>query len=169
MKTNTPVKPLLLGLLLCASTVFALDLMPADPDWREETVPPPPAVRSEGLIPLEIPGSSLRFGVDPASIAIGNDRIVRYVVVASASSGAVNALYEGIRCNTGQFKVYARYTPAGWTATPDVQWRSLHEPPISRHSLQVARQGICVGNGTNTSVTQMVRDLRSPVATRLFN
>ena len=66
MKTNTHVKPLLLALLLCACTVFAQGVVPLDPDWREETVPPPPAVRSEGLIPLDIPGSSLRFGIDPA-------------------------------------------------------------------------------------------------------
>lgn len=168
MKTNTPAKLLLLGLALSASTAFA-QLVELDPDWREEAVPPPPAVRSEGLIPLEIPGSTLRFGVDPATIAIGSDRIVRYVVVASGSSGAINALYEGIRCNTGEFKVYARYTPGGWTATPDTPWRSLREPPISRHSLTVARNGACIGGGTNTSVTQIVRDLRTPVGTRLFN
>ena len=35
--------------------------------------------------------------------------MVRYVVVATSDSGAVNAIYEGIRCDTGRFKVYARH------------------------------------------------------------
>ena len=46
------------------------------------------AARAEldGLIPLDIPGSTLRFGVDPASVTIGSDGIVRYVVVASSTT-----------------------------------------------------------------------------------
>src|SRR6187551_2719821 len=79
-----------------------------NPDWKEVEAPPPPALTLAGLIPLDIPGSTLRFGVAPASVTIGSDAIVRYVVVAYSTTGAVNATYEGIRCDTGQYKVYAR-------------------------------------------------------------
>jgi hypothetical protein len=142
-------------------------LAPVDPDWRETEVPPPPALKVQGLVPLEMPGTALRFGVQADSMSIGADRIVRYVVVATSSTGAVNAMYEGLRCSSGDFKVYARHNPdSGWVATKDFQWRSLHEQPVSRHSLIIARTGACIGHGTNTSAQRIIADLKAPAHTR---
>jgi hypothetical protein len=156
------------ALLLAASLVHA-QLATPDPDWKEAEVPAPPPLRTDALIPLELPRSELRFGVDPASVAVGSDGIVRYVVVASSRSGAVNAIYEGIRCNTGEFKVYARQNPgSGWIIARESRWRELHEQPVSRHSLAIARNGACVGHGPNRSATQIVRDLRAPADTRFY-
>jgi hypothetical protein len=155
--------------LLVAAFAAQAQLVPPEPDWREAPATPP-ALRTSGLIPLEIPGSALRFGVDPDSVSLGSDRVVRYVVVASSTSGTVNAMYEGIRCESGEFKVYARHNPdSGWTQATDSPWRSLHESPVSRHSLQVARNGACIGRGANRSAAQVVRDLRSSPNTRFRN
>ena len=62
--------------------------LPDTPEWKELDAPPPPALRTSGLIAIDVPGTSLHFGVDPASITVGKDRIVRYVVVATSNSGA---------------------------------------------------------------------------------
>jgi len=157
-----------LPLVLAASVALA-QLTPVDPDWREAEAPPPPALKLDGLIPLEMPRSALRFGVDPASVSLGSDGIVRYVVVATSATGAVNALYEGLRCNSAEFKVYARYSAgSGWTVAKDSPWRPLHNAQNSSHSLVIARTGACIGHGPNRSATQIVRDLRAPVDTR-FN
>lgn len=154
------------GLLWAALSAHA-QTVPSDPDWREAQSPAPPALDLKGLIALDIPGSSLRFGVQPASVSIGADGIVRYVVVATSPSGAVNAIYEGIRCGSGDFRVLARHNPdSGWTIANDSPWRSLHEQPRSRHSLLIARTGACIGHGTNKSATRIVRDLRSSVDKR---
>ncbi|NPC56140.1 CNP1-like family protein [Caenimonas soli] len=140
-----------------------------NPDWREAEAPPPPALKLDGLIPLEVPGSTLRFGVAPGSVAVGSDGIVRYVVVASSTTGTVNAIYEGIRCSSGEYKVYARHNPdSGWTPTKDAAWRSLHEP-MSRHSLLIARTGACMGHGANGSAARIVQDLRSSIDSRFSN
>lgn len=155
---------LALALLLAAGAAHA-QLADVNPDWKEAEAPAPPALRTTGLIPLEIPGSQLRFGVDPASVSLGSDGIVRYVVVAAGAGGAVNGIYEGIRCNTGQYKVYARNTGGGWS-TSGSDWRSLHDEPRSRHSLLVARTGACIGRGPNRSAERIVRDLRAPAADR---
>lgn len=157
-----------LPLVLAASATHA-QLTPVDPDWREAEAPPPPAFKLDGLIPLEMPRSALRFGVDPASVSLGSDGIVRYVVVAASAAGAVNVLYEGLRCNTAEFKVYARYNAgSGWTVAKDSPWRPLHNAQTASHSLVIARTGACVGHGPNRSAAQIVRDLRAPVDTR-FN
>ena len=153
--------------LTLAVSLSNAQLMPLDPDWRESAAPPPPALKLDGLIAIELPGSSLRFGVDPASITLGSDGVVRYVVVARSTSGAVNGLYEGLKCSTGEVKVYGRHIPdSGWRATNDAPWRPLHEQASSRHSLAIARSGACIGHAPNGSPEQIVRDLRSPIDTR---
>lgn len=148
--------------LLIASLAHA-QLVPMDPDWREVEAPPPGAFSTDALVPLDIPGATLRFGVVPASVAIGSDGIVRLVVVARGVGGAVNALYEGIRCGTGEYKVYARHNPgSGWVIAKDAQWQPLQDAPLFRHALVIARNGACVGHGTNASADRILRDLRSP-------
>lgn len=158
-----PDRAVLLALLAIASFAHA-QLAPVNPDWREVEAPPAPAFRVDGLIPLETPRSTLRFGVDPDSVSLGPDGIVRYVVVATAPSGTVNALYEGIRCNTGEYKVYARHNPgSGWVVASDPKWQPLQDAPMPRHALTIARTGACVGHGTAISAAKIVSDLRSPV------
>ena len=155
----------------CAFGAASAQLNPADPDWKEVEAPRPPALRTSGLVDLEVPGgSSLRFGIDPDSVAIGPDRVVRYVVVATSASGTVNAIYEGLRCNTGEVKVYARHNPdSGWVPARNSEWRPVHATANSRYSLQVARNGACMGHGPNGNAAQIVRDLRSGVDRRFWN
>lgn len=133
-----------------------------DPDWQEEAVPPPPTFSLSRLIPFEVSASSdLKYGVDPESISIGRDGVVRYVIVARSSSGAVNAFHEGIRCARSELRVYARRALDGaWTRSTSSEWRSLRDPAIPRHSLRFAQQGGCRGNAPQVSVADIVRNLR---------
>jgi hypothetical protein len=151
--------------LACATGVAAAQFAPAeDPDWKELQAPPPPPLRTSGLIGVEMPGSSLHFGVDPASVSVGADGIVRYVVVATSDSGAVNGIYEGVRCSTGEVKVLAHHNPAsGWVPTRDAQWQALQSTRNSRYSLTIARTGACLGQAPNGTASKIVRDLRSGV------
>ena len=152
---------LALAFACAAGAASAQALNPSDPDWKEAEAPRPPAVRTTGLIPLEVPGSLLRFGVEPSSVSLGPDGVVRYVVVASSSAGAVNAMYEGVRCSSGQVRLFARHNPdSGWVQTPASEWRSVHEDSNFRYSLQVARNGACIGQAPSHSVAQILRDLR---------
>lgn len=152
------------AVLALAATVASAQLFtPDNPDWKESDVPPPPAFDSAKLIPVEVSQSSgLSFGVDPATIKITPEGIVRYVVVASSRSGAINAMYEGVRCATGNVRVYARYNrDSGWSPAANSTWQSLFASQATRYSLMIARAGICRGNAPNLSVEQTVRDLRT--------
>ena len=155
---------LALAIACAAVPSFGQLLGDVDPDWKEVEAPPPPALRTQGLVPIEMPaGISLRFAVDPASVTVGPDGVVRYVVVASSSTGAVNALYEGLRCNTAEVKVYARHNPdSGWVPARDAQWQPVQNRPNSRHSLVIARTGACVGQGASGNASEIVRALRTP-------
>ena len=158
----------ILALALAASAASAIAQVPPDhPDWKEIDAPPPPALRTQGLIPLEVSGNSLRFGVDPASVSVGTDSVVRYVVVATSSTGTVNGMYEGIRCSTGEVKIYARHNPdSGWVPAKGSDWRELRTTPNSRYSLEVARSGACLGRAPNGTAVQIVNDLKAPIDRR---
>jgi hypothetical protein len=148
----------LLWLLACSLAAHA-EAITLDPDWQESEAPAPPVFRADKLLPLEMPPYvSLKFGVDPASLAITPDGIVRYVVVASNSGGSVSAFYEGIRCATGEVKVYARATgPGSWTSVKEAKWRGLNDNQPSKHALVFARQGACVGATAVGSVAELIR------------
>ena len=158
----------LLALALAGALTTAWGQVPyGEPDWKEVEAPPPPALRTQGLIEIEVAGSSLRFGVDPDSISVGADSIVRYVVVASSGTGTVNGIYEGIRCNSGEVKVYARHNPdSGWVPTRNSEWQALRTAPNSRYSLAIARSGVCDSRSPNGSVAKIIRDLRAPADRR---
>jgi CNP1-like family len=152
---------LLLGLASPASAQFADD----NPDWKESEVPPPPAFDVGKLVTLEVsPNSSLVYGVDPASVSISkSDGLVRYVMVASSASGARNVMYEGIRCATGEFKTYARYSPEGrWSVVGNPEWRSLFGNMPSQHALRFAKAGACDNATPVGSVKELVTRLKNP-------
>lgn len=115
------------------------------PDWTESVAPSAPTFNKDRLLPIDMPRYvTLQFGVDPATLVITPDGIVRYVVVASNASGSISAMYEGIRCATGEVKTYARFSSSGkWLPVQDPQWRGLNDNLPSRHALALANQGIC--------------------------
>jgi hypothetical protein len=145
---------------LAAAAAFAQPT--SDLEWKEVEVPPPPPLRMEALAPVEVTGSvELRYGVDPQSVAIGADGVVRYVVIATSRSGAVNAIYEGLRCDRAEYRVYARSSGQSWRPV-ETEWRSIYEGLEARQARAIARGGACFGPAPNRSATQIVKDLRTP-------
>ncbi|WP_325343119.1 CNP1-like family protein [Xylophilus sp.] len=132
------------------------------PAWKEGDVPTPPAFSLDRLIEVETSAaSSLRSGIDPSTISIGADGVVRYVAVARNDT-ATNISYEGIRCNAAEHRVYARYYEGeGWKPA-DGEWHALVSNRAAPHARALARGGICVGAAPNTSPAQIARDLRNP-------
>ena len=118
-----------------------------NPDWAEGQVPPPPAFSTAHVLPLEMPPHiSVKVGVDADSIQVGDDGVVRYVIVMGNRSGNTNAVYEGIRCASGDVKTYARLTSGGaWTLQNNAPWRPLTTNMPSPHAIAFARQAACDG------------------------
>lgn len=154
----------ILGALLISLTGAAWGQLAVDnPDWKEIEVPPPPAFDVNKLVPFEVSrNAALVYGVDPAAIRISSsDGVVRYVMVASSASGAMNVMYEGIRCATGEFKTYARYSSDGrWRMVDNAEWRSLYSGAPSRHALQFAKAGACDNAAPASSVQDIVSRLK---------
>lgn len=149
----------MLGLSLAAWAQFNPDAL----DWKEGEIPPPPAFDAGKLLRFDVStGSSLVYGVDPATLGVGQDGIVRYVMVATSASGARNVVYEGIRCSTGEFKTYARYSAEGaWTRVEKAEWRTMFGNMPSRHALQLARAGLCTEAAPTSSVREIIHRLKT--------
>ncbi|MCU0942235.1 MAG: CNP1-like family protein [Hydrogenophaga sp.] len=135
--------------------------------WEEAQVPAPTDWRLERVVEfaLDDRSTSLRFGIDPDTLSINNDGVVRYVFVARSPSGAVNALFEGIRCKTAEVRVYARWDPdaRNWLpgATGDGAWQPLDNRGMTRRAMQVARGGVCDGAAPNRSPALILDTLRN--------
>jgi hypothetical protein len=94
-------------------------------EFKEIEVALPPSPDESGLLEFQLRRNSAnRFYVDRNSISIGPDRVVRYSAVIKSPSGALNTSYEGMRCKTSEYKVYAYGIKNGdWTKARDSQWR----------------------------------------------
>jgi hypothetical protein len=116
-----------------------------NPDWTEEKEPPPPAFSKERALPLDMPKFvSVRVGIDPATVSVGKDGVVRYVAVMSNASGNVNAVYEGIRCASDQVKTYARSGTSGqWSLVSAPLWQEVNGNQPSKHAFVFARLAAC--------------------------
>ena len=70
--------------------------------------------------------SENHFYIERNSVSIGADRVVRYSVIVKSPSGALTTSYEGMRCKTSEYKVYAFGIKNGeWTNSHDAQWRAI--------------------------------------------
>ena len=139
-------------------------MLHTDPDWRESEAPPPPAFNQEQLLPITMPSYvSLQLGLDPATLRITPDGIIRYVVVARNATGSVSAMYEGIQCATWKVKTYARYASSGqWSTVKEPKWQDLADNLPSKPALALARQGICEdGSIAASSVANIVQSLKN--------
>lgn len=114
--------------------------------------PLPPSFSKDHLIPIDMSGSGgLKFSFDPATLVVTPDGVVRVVVVATSATVS-QALFEAIRCGTGEFLTHARTNSAGqWVTVKDPQWRPLNGNNTSKHALALAHQGLCQGRSIAAS------------------
>lgn len=92
--------------------------------WQEEKLVLPAKPDPAKLIPFEVNvANTNRFFIDPASIAVGKDGVVRFTIVVDASGGARSVNYEGLRCETRERKLYAFGQADGsWVESKGSSW-----------------------------------------------
>ena len=114
-------------------------------EWVEQPIATPPAYSSQHLLAIDMPRDlSVSIAVDPQTITVDADGVVRYVVVTRNQSGSENAFFEGIRCETHQVKSYARHGASGnWVMASEPVWKSFSDNMPSRHAAIFAKQGAC--------------------------
>jgi len=95
--------------------------------WEELQAQLPAYPNIPHALPFEVPSARpTQFFVDPKSIVVSADGVVRYSLIAKASSGALNVSHEGIRCETREKKLYAFGRPDGiWSRNRFAKWEEI--------------------------------------------
>nr|WP_254171151.1 CNP1-like family protein [Ralstonia mannitolilytica] len=127
-----------------------------DKPFKEDAVtfPAPPVDRD--AVPFEVGGRSdspLRFAIDPKSVSIGKDNVVRYTVLITSRTGARNVNYEGLRCDTAERRIYAtlRNDTNQWVGNRAVDMNESANPDsASMNAYKAAGDWQRVGNGGPT-------------------
>jgi hypothetical protein len=126
----------------------------AKSDWEKEeearnrvepevALPAPPA--KDGLIEFFVTSaSSFKFYIDPKSLSVGDDGVVRYTFVARSPSGAETISYEGIRCGgQGTYRIYAFADRGKWTKNAGAEWREILPKTVQRWHAVLRSQYFC--------------------------
>lgn len=133
-----------------------------DPDWKEGEVVVPAAPREESLKRLIVGNvSPNEFLIDEDSLAVGEDGVVRYVLVVRAAGGARNVTFEGIRCETGAWQLYASGRPDGhWAAAREPRWQPIAHAAYNGVRGVLATEFFCDGTTAPLDRAEVLRRLR---------
>ena len=103
--------------------------------------------------------TSFRFYIDAKSLSVSDDGVVRYTLVARSTSGAESVSYEGMRCSSGTYKVYAYgRRDGGWTERQS-DWRPIEPKSVSWHQ-SLRREFFCPHQHPIDSPEEGIRALR---------
>ena len=84
-----------------------------------------------------------KFGVDTNSILIGNDGITRYIVSLTSPNGNNQVQYEGIRCDSFQWRLYGTFENGSWKENPLSTWRTIQSNTPNRYQASLAQGAFC--------------------------
>lgn len=152
-----------LAALVCFSApVFAGLFSDPDPDWKEGAYELPLAPGESTLREFFVSSASPNhFFIDENSLAVGDDGVVRYILVVRSAGGASNVTFEGIRCETWTWRLYASGRAAGeWSAARDVVWQPIVDTSYNRVRAALAKEHFCDGPVPPRHRDDVLRSLR---------
>lgn len=112
--------------------------------WSEQEVAFPAFPQPADLIEFDAGAASRnRHYVDAATLTVGGDRVVRYVVVIKTPGGATNISFEGLRCEARLGRHYGFGRADGsWAKARQSDWKALR--PDSYQSV-LSKEYFCPG------------------------
>lgn len=140
---------LLVTLLASAAVLADFEEDYESKQWQEIEVQLPAAPRKETLLPFYVSAATEnRFFVDGATLSVGNDGVVRYVLVVLTPQGARNVTYEGMRCETRERRIYASGRQDGtWSKARKNEWVRIQEVYANRQHAALFLEYFCpIGN-----------------------
>ena len=92
-----------------------------------------PALPKDGLIEFFVSSATnFRFFIDPPSLSVGADGVVRYTMIARSPAGAETITYEGIRCDNGTYRTYAFGNAGVWSRNSNLAWLPIEPKSVRR-------------------------------------
>ena len=160
--------------LYFCGTILGLGLSACGGDALISGVDPfAPMVFKEGAtaMPLNPPNQStlqpfyvsqhtiFKFAVDTESILIGADGVTRYIVVLTSPNGSVQAQYEGIRCDSFQWRLYGTLENGAWRENPLSTWRNIQSNVPNRYQAALAQGAFCNFSSQEKNIKKILQSL----------
>lgn len=95
--------------------------------WVELQAQIPAYPKLENALPFIVSGATdNKFFIDPQSISVGEDDVVRYTLIVKSPEGVLNVTFEGISCRSREVKLYAFGKADGtWSRNRYAKWSPI--------------------------------------------
>jgi len=146
----------------CAGDPMESGLDPFAPMTFKEGVtkmplnPPNPATLQKFYVSNN---TSFQFAVDTSSILIGSDGVTRYIVVITSPNQNQQIQYEGIRCDTYQWRLYGNFENNTWRENPLSTWKEMKTKAPNRYQASLAQGAFCDLNTQEKSINTILKSL----------
>ena len=133
------------------------------PAWKEEASGLPAYPENDHLleVPASLPGSDFRIFIDPDSLSVGGDRVVRYTVVIVSSSGVRNISYEGLHCGSDEYRRYAYGSDDKWFPIEASPWQKVRDIGMDHYRHVLYWDYLCNPLRLNLDTAAMLESLRN--------
>ncbi|MDH5190936.1 MAG: CNP1-like family protein [Gammaproteobacteria bacterium] len=129
--------------------LFENEYVPQPEDiWKEDKhIPMPDFPDDENLLQVNIDAvkAPYKYYIDEKSLSIGEDDVVRYIIILESRTGVRNTFYEGIHCAVNEYKVYAVASGDKLKPVRKSEWRSIRMSHFYR--LDLRRNFLCNKTG----------------------
>ncbi len=130
--------------------------------WEELPLQLPPFPVDANFLSFYVsPTATNRFYLDTASLSVGSDGVVRYVLLALSDSGVRNITYEGMRCQTRERRIYATGRSDGsWAEVRAGKWVRIREQVTNRQHAALFTDLLCPDGVIAHRVSDILRSLK---------
>ena len=150
------------SLIACTGDPLQSGLDPFAPMIFKEgtTTMPLNPPQQKTLVPFYVSQRTIfKFAVDTNSILIGADGVTRYIVVITNPSGGQQSQYEGIRCDSFQWRLYGTYESTGWKDNPLSSWKGIQSDIPNRYQASLAQGAFCNFNSQEKNISNILSSL----------
>ncbi|MBI3546530.1 MAG: CNP1-like family protein [Gammaproteobacteria bacterium] len=130
--------------------------------WKEADVSTPAYPQDADLLAIALPPTdTLKIYVDRKSISRAADYVARFTLVVESPSGARSVFYEGMRCETREYKIYAIGTPEKtFTPVKNSAWQTIPRSEINAFRDYLNRQYVCDSSKSARTPNELLRMLQ---------
>jgi hypothetical protein len=130
--------------------------------WKESEVALPDYPRESDLIAVALaPTDTLKLYVDARSVSRAADEVLRATLVIESPSGTRNVFFDGMRCETREYKTYGIGSAGkALVAVKDPKWQDIPRLPHNAFRFHLYKHYACDGRSTALDARSFVRRLR---------
>lgn len=140
--------------------------------WKEGQAGLPSYPDEKDLLEVSVDDADAgrTYYLDAKSLSVGADGVIRYTVVIVSRTGAKNVLFEGIRCDTQEYKTYAYGTLDNTlrAAVPEGRWAPISGRGATVYRRQFYEYYLCSPQRSPLNPEQVIQRVKHPAQNSNF-